>query len=118
MPIEFRSEAFIDGQWVNAEKRFPVFNPATQEIVAHVPDLGAADAERAIDAAHVAFSAWAALTAKDRGVILRRWFDLMTGDADRLARLITLEGGKPLSEAKGEVVYAASFIDWFAEEAK
>ena len=118
MTLKFRSDAYIDGAWVGGAKRFAVLNPATQETVAQVPDLGAADAERAIDAAHAAFPAWAAKTAKERQLILRRWNDLILADTDRIAGLITMEGGKPLAEAKGEVAYSASFIEWFAEEAK
>ncbi len=118
MNLAFRSDAYINGEWRGSAKRFAVLNPANQERVAEVPDLGAADAEAAIDAAHAAFPAWAAKTAKERAAILRSWYDLMMADIDRLARLITLEGGKPLAEAKGEAAYGASFIEWFAEEAK
>ena len=116
MPL--RSDAYIDGQWRSGTTRFPVFNPATQERVADVPDLGAAETEEAIAAAHRAFPAWAAKSAKERAAIMRAWYDLMMADIDRLAALITLEGGKPLAEAKGEAAYGASFIEWFGEEAK
>ncbi len=116
MPL--RSDAYIDGQWRAGAKRFPVFNPATQETVAEVPDLGPAETEEAIAAAHRAFPAWAAKSAKERAAIMRAWYDLMMADIDRLAALITLEGGKPLAEAKGEAAYGASFIEWFGEEAK
>ncbi len=116
--MKFRSDAYIDGQWRGAAARFSVFNPATQEIIAEVPDLGAAETERAIAAAHAAFPAWAARPAKERAAILRAWYELMMGDLERLALLITLEGGKPLAEAKGEAAYGASFVEWFAEEAK
>ena len=97
---------------------FDVNNPANQQIIAQVPNMTAADALRAVDQAHAALPAWKARTGKDRAQLLRRWFDLMNRDADRLARLMTEEQGKALMEAKGEVTYAASFIEWFAEEAK
>ena len=112
------TEALIDGRWVRGETTFDVFNPADEAVIAKVADLGAEETRLAIDAAHRAFPAWAARTAKERGVILRRWSDLILAHADELARLMTAEQGKPLAEAKGEVVYGASFIDWFAEEAK
>jgi succinate-semialdehyde dehydrogenase / glutarate-semialdehyde dehydrogenase len=97
---------------------FEVNNPANQEIIAQVPNMTPADALRAVDKAHAALPAWKARTGKDRAQLLRRWFELMNRDADRLARLMTEEQGKALMEAKGEVTYAASFIEWFAEEAK
>ena len=97
---------------------FDVNNPANQQIIAQVPNMTAADALRAVDQAHAALPAWKARTGKDRAQLLRRWFDLMNRDAVRLARLMTEEQGKALMEAKGEVTYAASFIEWFAEEAK
>jgi succinate-semialdehyde dehydrogenase/glutarate-semialdehyde dehydrogenase len=97
---------------------FEVNNPATQEIIAQVPNMTPADALLAVDKAHAALPAWKARTGKDRAQLLRRWFELMNRDADRLARLMTEEQGKVLMEAKGEVTYAASFIEWFAEEAK
>ena len=97
---------------------FDVNNPANQQIIAQVPNMTAADALRAVDQAHAALPAWKARSGKDRAQLLRRWFDLMNRDADRLARLMTEEQGKALMEAKGEVTYAASFIEWFAEEAK
>jgi succinate-semialdehyde dehydrogenase/glutarate-semialdehyde dehydrogenase len=95
-----------------------VLNPATQEVVAEVADLGAAETEEAVAAAHRAFPAWAAMTAHARGALLRRWFDLMIADLARLSLSITREGGKPLAEARGEAEYGASFADWYAEEAK
>jgi len=97
---------------------FEVNNPASQEIIAQVPNMSATDALLAVDKAHAALPAWKARTGKDRAQLLRRWFELMNRDADRLARLMTEEQGKALMEAKGEVAYAASFIEWFAEEAK
>ena len=95
-----------------------MLNPADGTVIARVADLGAAETERAVAAAEVAQKGWAALTGKARAVILRRWFDLMMANTDDLAYLMTREQGKPLAEAKGEIAYAASFIEWFAEEAK
>ena len=97
---------------------FQVTNPANRAVLASLPDMGAAETRAAIDAAHAAFPAWAARTAKDRGAILRRWSDLILMHTERLAALMTAEQGKPLAEARGEVAYGASFIDWFADEAK
>ncbi len=118
LPASYPTAAFIDGQWVTSAKTFAVTDPATGEELARVPDLGADDAHRAVDAAARAFPAWSAKTAKDRAIILRRWFDLMTADTESLARLMTAEQGKPLSESRGEVAYGASFVEWFAEEGK
>ena len=118
MTLAFRTDAYIDGQWRAGARRFPVYNPATQDVIAEVPDLGAAETEEAIAAAHAAFPQWAAKSAKERAAVMRAWFDLMTADLDRLGRLISLEGGKPVAEAKGEAAYGASFVEWFGEEAK
>ena len=116
----FRQQAFIDGAWVDADggQTIKVNNPATNEILGTVPKMGAAETRRAIEAADKALPAWRALTAKERSNKLRRWFELMIENQDDLGRLMTLEQGKPLAEAKGEIAYAASFIEWFAEEAK
>lgn len=116
----FRTDAYIDGQWLtgDAQKRFKVVNPATGQVLAEVANLGAAHAKEAIDAAQRAYPLWRAKTAKERAVILRRWFELVMAHQDDLARLMTAEQGKPLAEARGEVAYGASFIEWFAEEAK
>jgi succinate-semialdehyde dehydrogenase/glutarate-semialdehyde dehydrogenase len=116
----FRERCYIDGEWVSAEGggTHKVTNPATGEVIGTVPDLGVAETRRAIEAAQAAFPAWAARTAKDRATILRKWNDLMLANADDLAQLMTAEQGKPLAEAKGEIAYAASFIEWFAEEGK
>ncbi|RZT39555.1 NAD-dependent succinate-semialdehyde dehydrogenase [Cupriavidus agavae] len=116
----FRQLAFVDGQWIGADAgaTFNVIDPATGEIIARVADLGAAETERAIAAAEQAQKAWAAQTGKQRAAVLRRWFDLMIANTDDLAYLMTREQGKPLAEARGEIAYAASFIEWFAEEAK
>ena len=110
--------AFIDGLWIEADATFAVTNPADGSVIAKVADLGAAETRVAIEAAHRAFPAWAARTAKERGAILRKWSDLILANTDALARLMTAEQGKPLAESKGEVAYGASFIDWFADEAK
>ena len=119
-PTLLRTQAFLNGEWVNAANHasHDVLNPATREKLGTVPDMGAAETRRAIEAAAAAFPAWAAMTAKDRGTILRRWFDLMMANQDDLAVIMTAEQGKPLAESKGEIAYAASFIDWFAEEGK
>ncbi|MGH6950359.1 MAG: NAD-dependent succinate-semialdehyde dehydrogenase [Vitreimonas sp.] len=118
MSPTFRSDAYIDGQWRTGARRFPVYNPATQDVIAEVPDLGASETEEAIAAAHAAFPKWAAKPAKERAAIMRAWYDAMMADLDRLGRLISLEGGKPVAEAKGEAAYGASFAEWFGEEAK
>ena len=119
-PKLFRESAYIDGAWVEADSRgrFDVDNPATGVIVGHVPNMGAVETKRAIAAAEAALPAWRALPAKERSRILRKWFDLIVANADDLALLLTTEQGKPLAEAKGEVLYGASFVEWFAEEAK
>ncbi|RZA11383.1 MAG: aldehyde dehydrogenase family protein, partial [Proteobacteria bacterium] len=116
----FRQQAYIDGAWLGADsgQAIKVSNPATNEILGTVPKMGAAETRRAIEAADKALPAWRALTAKERSNKLRRWYELMIENQDDLARLMTLEQGKPLAEAKGEITYAASFIEWFAEEAK
>jgi succinate-semialdehyde dehydrogenase / glutarate-semialdehyde dehydrogenase len=115
-----RNRAFIGGKWLDASSgaTHAVVNPATRETIGTVPDMGVADTRRAIEAAQQAFPAWAALTAKERAAILRRWFDLLMANQDDLATLMTAEQGKPLAEAKGEISYGASFIEWFAEEGK
>jgi succinate-semialdehyde dehydrogenase/glutarate-semialdehyde dehydrogenase len=112
------NDAWIDGQWVSGSNRFAVTNPATGELLAQVANLSASEAEAAIAAADRALPAWRALTAKERSNILRRWFELIMAASDDLAMIMTLEQGKPLAEAKGEVMYGASFLEWFAEEAK
>ena len=115
-----RQQCYINGQWCNADsgKTIAIANPGTHEVIGHVPVMGNAETLAAIDAANAALPAWRALTAKERGQKLRRWFELMLQHSDDLALLMTTEQGKPLAEAKGEVAYAASFIEWFAEEAK
>jgi succinate-semialdehyde dehydrogenase/glutarate-semialdehyde dehydrogenase len=115
-----KRQGFIDGQWVDADSGavFPVTDPATAQTLVEVADMGVAETQRAIDAAARALPAWRARTAKDRGAILRRWFDLIIAHTEDLAQLMTAEQGKPLAEARGEVAYGASFIEWFAEEGK
>jgi succinate-semialdehyde dehydrogenase / glutarate-semialdehyde dehydrogenase len=116
----FRDRALVDGQWIESDSRarIKVDNPADGALIGTVPDCGAAETRRAIAAAGAALPAWRALTAKERSAILRTWFDLMVANADDLAAILTAEQGKPLAEAKGEVLYGASFIEWFAEEGK
>ncbi|MGB6949230.1 MAG: aldehyde dehydrogenase family protein, partial [Methyloceanibacter sp.] len=116
--VKFPAAALIDGKWVTSPKTFAVTDPATGAEIAAVPDLGAKEAAQAIDAAARALPAWSAKTAKERAVILKRWFDLITAETEALAELMTTEQGKPLAEARAEVAYGASFIEWFAEEGK
>ncbi|CAM3932605.1 NAD-dependent succinate-semialdehyde dehydrogenase [Aeromonas bestiarum] len=115
-----KSLAYIGGHWCEAHggQRFEVHNPATGQVITQVPDMDEADTRRAIEAAHAAQPAWAALTAKERSNKLYAWFELILANQDELARIMTCEQGKPLAEAKGEVAYGASFIQWFAEEGK
>jgi len=119
-PRLFRELGFIDGNWVGADGggTLPVHNPATNRQLGTIPHMGTAETRRAIDAAAAALPAWAARTAKERANVLRKWFDLMLANQDDLAVLMTAEQGKPLAESKGEIAYSASFIEWFAEEAK
>jgi len=119
-PTLFRQQAMINGRWRDAsgKETLAVTNPANGQPLGNVPKMGAGEPREAIDAAARALPAWRALTAKERSSILRRWFELMMEHQDDLARLMTLEQGKPLAEAKGEISYAASFIEWFAEEGK
>ena len=119
-PDLLRDRCLIDGQWVEADSRarIKVDNPADGSLVGTVPECGAAETRRAIDAANAALPAWRGLLAKERSAILRKWFDLMVANADDLAAILTAEQGKPLAEARGEVLYGASFIEWFAEEGK
>ena len=119
-PTLLRTSAYINGQWTDAAdgKTFAVHNPATGELVAEVADLGADAVMAAIDAATPAQKAWAKKSAKERAMIMRKWYELIMASADDLAVILTTEMGKPLAEAKGEIAYGASFIDWFAEEAR
>ena len=116
----FREQCYIDGAWADAKdgSSFEVTNPATGEVIGTVPNMGAKETDAAIAAAETAFAGWRALTAKERANILKKWFDLIVANADDLAVIMTTEQGKPLAEARGEVLYAASFIEWFAEEGR
>ncbi|WP_312519032.1 NADP-dependent succinate-semialdehyde dehydrogenase [Stutzerimonas nitrititolerans] len=116
----FRQQAYVDGAWLDADggQTLEVNNPAGGEVLGTVPKMGAAETRRAIEAAERALPAWRDLTAKERSQTLRRWFELIMQNQEDLARLMTLEQGKPLTESRGEIAYAASFIEWFAEEAK
>jgi succinate-semialdehyde dehydrogenase/glutarate-semialdehyde dehydrogenase len=119
-PALLKEQCFVNGAWLDASggTTLPVNNPATGAPLGTVPAFGAAETEKAVAAAHAAFPAWAAKTAKERAVLLRRWHDLILLNVADLARLMTAEQGKPLAESKGEIAYAASFVEWFAEEAK
>ena len=119
-PALLRDRCYVDGAWVEADsgRRFDVDNPGDGSVVGSVPDMGAAEARRAIEAAERALPAWRALPAKERSRIVRKWHDLILANADDLALILTTEQGKPLAEAKGEILYGASFVEWFAEEGK
>lgn len=119
-PKLFREACLVDGAWITAspEATIAVTNPSDGSIIARVPSLGADQVEDAIDAANRALPQWAAMAARDRSAILQKWFDLMVDHADDLAALMTAEQGKPFAEARGEILYAASFVEWFAEEGK
>ena len=119
-PSLWKERGFIAGEWRAADSQATteIRNPANGELLGTVPDMGAAEARRAIEAAHGAFAAWSKKTAGERARIMRKWFDLMMANQDDLAVIMTAEQGKPLAESKGEIAYAASFIEWFAEEAK
>ena len=119
-PSLFRNQSYIDGEWAEADsgKRFDVDNPADGSIVGSVPQCGGEETRRAIAAANAALPAWRAMTAKQRSILLRKWYELMLQNADDLALILTTEQGKPIAEAKGEIMYGASFIEWFAEEGK
>ena len=124
MPINdsklVRKHCYINGEWVGADngETMPVTNKATGELLGVVPKMGAAETRRAIEGANLALPAWRAKTAKERAVILRRWYELMLKHQKDLATIMTAEQGKPMAESMGEVLYAASFIEWFAEEGK
>ena len=117
-PDLLREQAYIDGLWQHSTERFPVTNPATGAVIAAVANMGAAETQLAIAAAKRAQPTWAAKTAKERVVILRRWHDLMMVHQEDLAQIMTTEQGKPLAESRGEIAYAAAFLEWFAEEEK
>ena len=115
-----REQCLVAGEWVGADsgRTIPVDNPASGEVIGTVPQMGAAETRRAIEAAHAAYPAWRAKTAKERAAVLRKWFELLMANQEDLARLMTAEQGKPLAEARGEIAYAAAYVEWFAEEAK
>ncbi len=119
-PDLLRSRAYIGGKWLDAASgaTHAVVNPATRETIGTVPDMGAVEARRAVEAAAQAFPAWAGHTAKERAAVLRRWHELMMTNQEDLATLMTAEQGKPLAESRGEIAYAAAFIEWFAEEGR
>ena len=117
-PSLLKTDALINGEWIAGASRFAVHDPATGAHLVDVANLGPQDAKAAIDAANAAWPAWRSKTAKERSSILRKWFDLLMANQDDLGRIMTAEQGKPLPEAKGEVAYGASFVEWFAEEAK
>ena len=117
-PTLLKTDALINGQWVQGAQRFDVHDPATGQKLADVANLGPAEAEQAIQAANAAWPAWRNKTGKERSIILRKWYDLLMANVEDLGRLMTAEQGKPFAEAKGEVAYGASFVEWFAEEAK
>jgi succinate-semialdehyde dehydrogenase / glutarate-semialdehyde dehydrogenase len=114
------TKAYVAGDWIDADDgtTFPVTNPARGDVICHLPNLGRAETARAIDAAQKAMKDWATRTGKERAAVMRKWFDLMMANQDDLGKILTAEMGKPLAEAKGEVAYGASFIEWFGEEAK
>ena len=119
-PRLFRQQCYVNGEWVDALNRgtIPVTNPATGETLGTVPRMGAEETRQAIEAADRALPGWRAKTAKERAQVLRKWFDLMMANQEDLATLMTAEQGKPLTESRGEIAYAAAFIEWFGEEGK
>lgn len=117
-PTLLETRGYVNGTWITKDKTFDVKNPATGDVIATVADLDVADTATAIDAAYAAKAEWASWTGKERATILRKWYDLMIANADDLATILTAEMGKPWAEARGEILYGAGFIEWFAEEAK
>jgi len=117
-PSLLETRAFIGGEWIDSKYYFSVYNPASGDLIAEVTETDVSSVRRAIDIAFEAQKSWADLTGKERGAVLKRWFELIVENVDDLAVILTSEMGKPLAEAKGEVLYGASFIEWFAEEAK
>ena len=115
-PSLLKQQAYINGQWCDADngETIIVTNPATGAVLGTVPQMGAAETHRAIDAANVAFKTWRKLLAKERSAILRKWFELMMANIDDLAAILTAEQGKSLTEARGDITYAATFLEWFA----
>jgi succinate-semialdehyde dehydrogenase / glutarate-semialdehyde dehydrogenase len=117
-PTLLKTDALVNGEWIKGASRFDVNDPATGHKLADVANLGPADTEKAIAAANAAWPVWKGKTAKERSIILRKWYDLLMANQEDLGRIMTAEQGKPFAEAKGEVAYGASFVEWFAEEAK
>ena len=119
-PSLLRAQLYIDGAWVDADdgSTVSVLNPATQEEIVAIPNAGAPETRRAIEAANKAFISWRNVVAKERSAILKRWFTLIMENQEDLARLMTAEQGKPLAESRGEVAYGAAFVEWFAEEGR
>jgi succinate-semialdehyde dehydrogenase / glutarate-semialdehyde dehydrogenase len=117
-PSLLKTDALINGEWVGGTARFDVEDPSTGELLTHVANLGSSEADAAVTAAEAAWPAWRAKTAKERAAILMRWYHLLIQHADDLSRILTAEQGKPLAEARGEITYGASFLEWFAEQAK
>lgn len=115
-----KNKAFINGEWVSAQSNavFAVENPANDEVIAEIPDMDSSDAKKAIEVAADAFKVWKDTTAREKATILRKWFDICLKNSDQIAEIITAEAGKPLAESKGEVVYGASFLEWFADSAR
>ncbi|MFT4614953.1 MAG: succinate-semialdehyde dehydrogenase/glutarate-semialdehyde dehydrogenase, partial [Bacteroidia bacterium] len=119
-PTLLRDQLYIDGQWVNADNgaTMPILNPATREEIISIPNAGADETRRAIEAADTAFASWRNVVAKERSAALKRWFKLIMDNQEDLAQLMTTEQGKPLAESRGEVAYGAAFVEWFAEEGR
>ena len=119
-PTLLRSQLYINGAWVDADNgaTMGVFNPATKEEIIAIPNAGAAETRRAIEAADTAFASWRHVVAKERSAILKRWYALIMANQEDLARIMTAEQGKPLAESRGEVAYGAAFVEWFAEEGR
>uniref|UniRef100_A0A3Q2E5H8 Succinate-semialdehyde dehydrogenase, mitochondrial n=1 Tax=Cyprinodon variegatus TaxID=28743 RepID=A0A3Q2E5H8_CYPVA len=113
-----RTQGYFGGRWVSAASVFPVLDPATGQELAQVSDCGPAEAKQAVDAAYEAFQSWKQTTAKERSLLLRKWFDLLNRHKEDLAKLITFESGKPMRESLGEMAYSAAFLEWFSEEAR
>ena len=116
----FRDKCYINGEWIEANSKdtISVNNPATLKEIGTVPKCGKEETKKAIDAANAAWPKWKSTSAKERSIILRKWFDLIISNKEELAQIMTIEQGKPINESRGEIVYGASFIEWFAEEAK
>lgn len=117
-PSLLKTQAYVNGQWLDAGNRFDVLNPYDLQPLGAVPDMGQAETEKAVEAAHAAFQSWKGTTTESRSRLLIKWYELMMENQDDLAKILTLEQGKPLAEAKGEIAYGASFVEWFAQETR